>query len=67
MKRMQDPTAITEFFVKAGLIAALAAALLAPLTINAHGKDCAGGCSLLKRAASEALPLPLIPHRGARP
>jgi hypothetical protein len=67
MKRMQDPTAITEFLVKAGLIAALAAALLAPMTFNAHGKDRAESTSLLKRSASEALPLPLIPHLETMP
>ena len=67
MKWTHDPTPIIEFFVKAGLITALAAALLAPMTINAHGKDCAEDASLLKRAASEALPLPPIPNLETMP
>lgn len=38
-KRMDDSSRIIEVFVKAGLIAAIAAALLSPLTINANSHE----------------------------
>jgi hypothetical protein len=60
MKRMHDPTAITDFFVKAGLIAALSAALLAPMTINTQGKDRPESTVLPMSDALDALPPPPI-------
>ena len=67
MKRIHDTSRLTEFFIKAGLIAAIAAALLAPMTINAHGSDAAHGHPALKRTAWDALPLPPIPHLETMP
>ena len=59
MKRMYDPKTTDTIFVKAGLIAALAAVMLAPMTINATGADNASGAD---RAVADNLPLPPIPH-----
>ena len=64
MKRMYDPTTIATVFIKAGLIAALAAVLLAPMTINATGADNASGAD---RAVADNLPLPPIPHLETMP
>jgi hypothetical protein len=60
MKWMYDPSRLTEFFVKAGLLMALALVLLAPMTINANGGDDLSPA--LKRSSWNALRLPPIPH-----
>ena len=69
MKRMLAPTSAIELIVKAGVIAALAAALLAPMTVNANGNDTLSENtrSLLKRASSHALRLPPIQHLETMP
>jgi hypothetical protein len=72
MKRpMHDNSQLTEFFVKAGLVAAIAAALMLPLSINASGNDTAARgerASLpLTRSSWDALPLPPIPHLETMP
>jgi hypothetical protein len=41
MKRIHDTNRIAELFVKAGLIAAIAGALLVPASINATGAEAA--------------------------
>jgi hypothetical protein len=71
MKRMHDNSNVIEFFVRLGLIAALAAALLAPMTVNVHGSDTASrvehGWPMLKRSSWNALPLPPIPYIETMP
>ena len=69
MKRTFDPAQLTEFLVKAGLITALAAALLMPTTVRLHGNELASDTPgpLLGRTAWETLPLPPIPHLETMP
>jgi hypothetical protein len=71
MKQMFDSPHIIEFFVKAGLIAALAAVLLAPMTIRATGNEQGSRVEHtwpeLKRTSWGALPLPPIPHLATMP
>lgn len=66
MKRMFDATRLTELFVKAGLIAALAASLFAPMTVRVHGTEAPSEVlrplPMLKQAAAGTLPLPQIPY-----
>ena len=60
MKRTYDPSRFIAFFVKAGLIAAIAAVLLAPTTIRAGGSEASPRVEhawpMLKRASFDALP-----------
>ena len=42
MKRINETNRTTELFIKAGLTAAIAAALLLPVSINANGADAPG-------------------------
>ncbi len=67
MKRMSQ-TSLTELFVKAGLIAALAAVLLAPMSIRADGgESLQPGAPALKASSWNVLPLPPIPHLDTMP
>ena len=60
-----------EIFVKAGLIAALAAVLLMPTTVKVAGDELAPRVEhtwpMLKRASWNSLPLPPIPHLATMP
>jgi hypothetical protein len=71
MKRTPYAPRIIEFFVKAGMIAALAAVLLAPMTIRATGSELARhrehAWPMLKHASWNSLPLPPIPHLETMP
>jgi hypothetical protein len=71
MKRMFDATRLTEFFIKAGLIVALAAALLMPMTVRLHGNEVSSDVPrplpMLSHAAWEILPLPPIPYLESMP
>ena len=70
MKRIHDSTRLAELFVKAGLIAAIAATLLLPASINAHGAEAAPAGkhqATLPDQRWQALPLPPIPHLTATP
>lgn len=71
MKRTYDPSRLLAIFVKAGLVAAIAAALLAPTTINASGNEATArvvhGQPILKRTYFDALPLPPIPYLETMP
>lgn len=72
MKRIHDRTRarLAELFVKAGLIAAIAAALSLPASINAHGAEAApldARHSSLPAQHMQAIRLPPIPHLDAIP
>lgn len=69
MKRMRQTSHVTELFVRAGLVAALAAVLLAPMTIRADGGEGLqqGASPVLKASSWNALPLPPIPHLETMP
>lgn len=71
MKRTNDNTRIVELFVKAGLVAAIAAALLAPTTIRAGSNETALNADhawpMPRRASCNALPLPPIAHLETMP
>lgn len=71
MKRTNDLSRYIAFFVKAGLIAAIAAVLLAPTTIRAGGSEASPRVEhawpMLKRASFDALPLPPIPYLETMP
>ena len=68
MKPINETSRTTELFIKAGLTAAIAGALLLPVSINANG----AGANGTERARSisrpsETLPLPPIPHLDTMP
>jgi hypothetical protein len=68
-KRMPDNSRVTEVFIKAGLIAALAAAVLMPTTVKIHGNE-AGveqAWPVPTRGSWNALPLPPIPYLETMP
>ena len=71
MKRTYDPSRLIAFFVKASLIAAIAAVLLAPTSIRAGGSEASPRVehvwSMLKRASFDALPLPPNPYLEMKP
>ena len=71
MKRMFDATRLAELFIKAGLIAALAALLLAPMTVRVHGSEASSDVPrplpMLKQVTWDALPLPPIPYLETMP
>jgi hypothetical protein len=71
MKRMNHSSRLIEAFVKAGLAAAIAAALLVPTTIKVSGSEAASRVEragpILKRASWDALPLPPIPYLETMP
>ena len=71
MKRMNQSSRLIEVFVKAGLVAAIAAVLLVPTTIKVHGSESATRVEhawpMLKRASFDALPLPPIPYLETMP
>jgi hypothetical protein len=68
-KRMPDNSHVTEFFIKAGLIAALAAAVLMPTTVNIQGSDARveQDRPMPTRGSWSALPLPPIPYLETMP
>ena len=68
MKRRHDTTRLTGRFVRAGFIAAVAAALLLPGTISANGAESATQASppmVLADRGAEAVKLPPIPNLNA--
>jgi hypothetical protein len=71
MKRTYDTSRLLTFFIRAGLIAALVAVLLAPTTINAGDRNTTvrieHGWQMLKRSSFDALPLPPIPYLETMP
>jgi hypothetical protein len=70
MKRIHDTTHLTEQFVKAGLLAAIAATMLLPTAINADGAEQAArtkGPLVLSGQPAYSLPLPAIPNLDAIP
>jgi len=71
MKRTYDSSRIIAAFVKAGLVAALAAVLLAPTTIKVSGSEAAPRVEqpwpMLRRASFDALHLPPIPYLETMP
>jgi hypothetical protein len=71
MKRTYDPTRFIAYFVKAGLIAAIAAVLLAPTTIRASGSEASlrveEGWLMLKGASFDVLPPAPIPYLATMP
>ena len=70
-KRMFHSPRAVEIFVKAGLIAALAAVLLMPTTVKVSGDELtprdAHAAPVLKQASWESMPLPPIPHLATMP
>lgn len=66
MKRMNHSSRLIKVFIKAGLVAAIAAVLLAPTTIKVYGSESTARVEhawpMLKRASWDALPLPPIPY-----
>jgi hypothetical protein len=69
MKRMHDNSSVTEIFIKAGLIAALAAIALMPTTIKVHSNDARveQGWPMPKRGRWPVLTLPPIPYLETMP
>ena len=68
MKRINETNRTTELFIKAGLTAAIAAALLLPVSINANGADAPGSTRApFASERSHGLPLPPIPHLDTMP
>ena len=71
MKPMNHSSRLIEVFVKAGLVAAIAAVLLVPTTIKVHGSESTTRVEhawpMLKRASFDALPLPPIPYLETMP
>lgn len=71
MKRTNRSSHLIEAFVKAGLVAAIATALLIPTTIKVSGSESAARVEhawpMLKRASWDALPLPPIRHLETMP
>lgn len=69
MKRMHDNSRVTEFFIRAGLVAALAAVALMPTTVKVHGNDALveEGRPMSKRDSRNVLPLPPIPDLERMP
>jgi hypothetical protein len=67
MKRMHDNSRVTEFFIKTGLIAAIAAAALMPATVKVHSNDARVEHGWPMRGSWYALPLPPIPHLETMP
>lgn len=69
MKRMFDTNRVAEFFIKAGLIVALAAALLMPTTVRLHGNEASGHVPAgpTPQARWETLPLPPVPYLETMP
>jgi hypothetical protein len=68
MKRIHDSARFTELFVKAGLIAAIAATLLLPVSVSgAEAPRSDGVPSTPARQAWDGLPLPPIPYLNAIP
>jgi hypothetical protein len=71
MKRTYDSSRYIAFFVKAGLVAALAAVLLAPTSIKVSGSEAQPRVDhawpMLKRGSFDALPLPPIPYLETMP
>jgi hypothetical protein len=69
MKRMNDNSRATEFFIKAGLIVALAAIALMPTTIRVHGNGVLieQDRAMPKRGSWNDLPLPPISHLETMP
>jgi hypothetical protein len=71
MKRINHSSRLIEAFVKAGLVAAIAAALLVPTTVKVQGSESATRVEhawpMLKRASWDALPLPPIPYLETMP
>jgi hypothetical protein len=68
-KRMHDNSRVTELFIKAGLIAALAATVLMPTTVKVHSHDprVERGWPMPERGSTEALPLPPIRYLETMP
>lgn len=70
MKRIHDSTRIAELFIKAGLIAAIAATLLLPASISANGAEATPPGerhASLPAPRANGIPLPPIPHLDAIP
>jgi hypothetical protein len=67
MKRMHDNLRVTEFFIKAGFIAALVAVTLMPTTVNVHGNDVRVEQGWPMRGSWNELPLPPIPYLETMP
>jgi len=66
MKRIYDSNRLTELLVKAGLIAAIAATMLLPASIKAHGAQFRPSMVMTAQRA-ETIPLPPIPNLNAVP
>jgi hypothetical protein len=68
MKRINNTSRATELFIKAGLTAAIAAALLLPVSINANGAEAVAPTRApFVSQPSNTLPLPPIPHLSTMP
>jgi len=69
MKRTNNNSSIAELFLKAGLVAAIASALLAPAKVRADDKhpSIATHAPMLSRASWNELPLPPIPYLETMP
>jgi hypothetical protein len=69
MKGINQSSRLTEFVIKTGLIAAIAAALLAPMTINANGHEAPPHVvgAVPDHASWNALALPPITHLETMP
>ena len=71
MKRTSNSPNHVEFFVKAGLIAALAAVLLMPTTVKVTGDELTPRLEHIppmpKQASWNSLQLPPIPHLATMP
>jgi len=71
MKQINQSSRLVEALVKAGLVAAIVAALLVPTTIRVHGSESAARVDhawpMLKRTSWDALPLPPIPYLETMP
>jgi hypothetical protein len=68
-RRKPDSSHVTELFITAGLIAALAAAVLMPTTLKIHANEARAEQDrpMLTRGSRNALPLPPIPYLETMP
>jgi hypothetical protein len=71
MKRMQGSSQLFAFFLKAGLVAVLAAVLLAPTTINVIGSEAGSRVErarpMIERSTPDVLPLQPIQYLETTP
>lgn len=71
MKRTKESSRLIEMFIKAGLVAAIAAALLVPTTVKVSGSESTVRIEparpMPERASRDVLPLPPVPYLETMP